>query len=217
MTDGEKLQEIQQMTGLQWKELAAKIGIASAQTFTDIRNGRHGISLKLANKIIEAYPEIRREWLMFESGPMTHKEAAGMIAIFNSTEDLGANMADGKGASDTINVGSLFPKAEIAVRNTSDSMTEYPVGCILVMKRVMDVKLLMPGNNYLIETNEFVTIKRLQKGKDEAHIALYSSNCATYPDGKLVYEPFEIPMDSVKRIFYILGYIYPQANDINKV
>lgn len=214
MTDGEKLQAIQQMTGLSWKELASKIGIASAQTFTDIRSGRHGISLKLANKIIEVYPEIRREWLMFESGPMKQEEISGMVALYGSTEDFGANTI---GGNDTINVGSCFPKAEIAVRNTSDSMTEYPVGCILVMKRVMDMNLLMPGNNYLIETNEFVTVKRLQKGKDEAHIALYSSNGATYPDGKLIYEPFEIPMDSVKRMFYILGYIYPQANDINKV
>ncbi|MBD5357315.1 MAG: hypothetical protein HDR88_09980 [Bacteroides sp.] len=214
MTDGEKLEEIRQMTGLQWKELAAKVGLSSGQTFTDIRNGRHGISMKLANRIIEAFPEIRREWLMFESGPMTHKESAGMIALFNSAEEMGAN---NKGVFESINVGSCFPKAEIAVRNTSDSMIEYPVGCILVMKRVMDMKLLMPGSNYLIETNEFVTIKRLQKGKDDAHIALYSSNCTTYPDGKLVYEPFEIPMDSVKRLFCILGYIYPQANDINKV
>lgn len=213
MTDGEKLIEIQQMTGLTWKDLADKVGIASAQTFTDIRGGRHGISMKLANKIIEAFPEIRKEWLMFESGPMTHKEAEGMITMFNSVEDI----SDSKSSPDFINVGSCFPKAEIAIRNTSDSMTEYPVGCILVMKRVMDMKLLMPGNNYLIETNEFVTVKRLQKGKDNAHIALYSSNCATYPDGKLIYEPFEIPIDSVSRMFYILGYIYPQANDINKV
>lgn len=213
MTDGEKLIEIQQMTGLTWKDLADKVGIASAQTFTDIRGGRHGISMKLANQIIEAFPEIRKEWLMFESGPMTHKEAEGMIAMFNSVEEI----TDSKSSPDYINVGSCFPKAEIAIRNTSDSMAEYPVGCILVMKRVMDMKLLIPGNNYLIETNEFVTVKRLQKGKDNAHIALYSSNCATYPDGKMIYEPFEIPIDSVSRMFYVLGYIYPQANDINKV
>lgn len=213
MTDGEKLIEIQQMTGLTWKDLADKVGIASAQTFTDIRGGRHGISMKLANKIIEAFPEIRKEWLMFESGPMTHKEAEGMIAMLNSVEEI----TDSKSSPDYINVGSCFPKAEIAIRNTSDSMAEYPVGCILVMKRVMDMKLLIPGNNYLIETNEFVTVKRLQKGKDNAHIALYSSNCATYPDGKMIYEPFEIPIDSVSRMFYVLGYIYPQANDINKV
>lgn len=217
MTEGEKIEKIRQFTGLQWKELAAKIGLASGQTFTDIRNGRHGISMKLANRIIDAFPEIRREWLIFGSGPMTHKDVAGMTALLNSAEDLGTTMTDDKCSSESINVGSCFPKAEIAVRNTSDSMVEYPVGCILVMKRVMDMKLLIPGNNYLIVTDEFVTVKRLQKGKDEAHIALYSSNCVTYPDGKLIYEPFEIPMDSVKRMFYILGYIYPQANDINKV
>ncbi len=213
MTDGEKLIAIQQMTGLTWKDLAAKVGIASAQTFTDIRGGRHGISLKLANKIIEVFPDIRKEWLMFESGPMTHKEADGMIAMFNSAEDLTAS----KSSPDYINVGSFFPKAEVAIRNTSDSMVEYPIGCILVMKRVMDMKLLMPGNNYLIETNEFATVKSLQKGKDDAHIALYSSNCTTYPDGKLIYQPFEIPLDSVNRMFYILGYIFPQANDLYKV
>lgn len=217
MTDGEKLEEIRQMTGLQWKELATKLGMASGQTFTDIRNGRHGISTKLANKILDAFPEIRREWLILESGPMTYKDVAGKIALFNSTEEMSISATKDRNISEAINVGSCFPKAEIAVRNTSDSMMEYPIGCILVMKRVMDMNLLLPGNNYLIETNEFTTVKRLQKGKDEAHIALYSSNCATYPDGKLIYEPFEIPMDSVKRMFYILGYIYPQANDINKL
>lgn len=197
MTDGEKLQEIQKITGLSWKDLASKIGIASAQSFTDIRSGRHGISLKLANKIIEAFPQIRREWLVFESGPMTKEEAAGMIELYNSPEELNNN----KGTLDAINVGSCFPKAEIAMRNMNDSMVEYPIGCILVMKRVMDMKLLMPGNNYLVETKEFTIVKRLQKGKDDAHIALYSSNVSTYPDGRMIYEPFEIPIESIKRMF----------------
>jgi len=216
MTDGEKLIQVQQMTGLTWKELAARVGLASAQTFTDIRSGRHGISAKLANKIVEAFPEIRREWLMFESGPMTQSEAAGMIALYDSADEL-ANNKEGGRCADIINVGSCFPKAEMAIRNTSDNMVEYPTGCILVLKRVVDTNLLIPGNNYLVETNEFSIVKRVQKGKDEAHIALYSSNCATYPDGKLIYEPFEIPIDSVRRIFTVLGYIYTQANDINKV
>lgn len=216
MTDGEKLEIIQQMTGLSWKEMAAKVGIASAQSFTDIRSGRHGISMKLANRIIEAFPNIRREWLMFESGPMTQEEAAGMIALYQSTESMAASK-DKNMADEIINVGSLFSKAEAAVRNTSDSMVEYPSGSILVLRRVTDTNLLIPGNNYLVETEEFSIVKRIQKGKDEAHISLYSSNPATYPDGKPIYEPFEIPIDSVCRIFTVLGYIFTQASDINKV
>lgn len=215
MTDGEKLIEIQKHTGLTWKELAVKLGLKSAQTFTDIRGGRHGISMKLANRIIQAFPNIRREWLMFGSGPMTNEETAGIVTLYDSTDDFPA-AKEGR-QTETINVGSCFPKAEIAIRNTSEGMSEYPVGCILVMRRVVDMQLLIPGNNYLVETDEFCIVKRVQKAKDDSHIALYSSNMATYPDGKLVYEPFEIPIDSVRRVFSVLGYIYPQTSDINKV
>ena len=215
MTDGEKLIEIQKLTGLTWKEMADKIGLTSSQAFTDIRNGRHGISLKMANRIITAFPEIRREWLTFESGPMLQKDTAGMVALYESADEL-SSAQDAK-CAEVISVGSCFPKAEVAMRNASDSMSEYPVGCILVLKRVLDTNLLIPGNNYLVETNEFCIVKRVQKGADDAHIALYSSNVSTYPDGKLIYEPFEIPIDSVRRIFSVIGYIYTQANDINKV
>ena len=212
MTDGDKLQAIQKHTGMTWKDLAATIGIASPQTFVDIRSGRHGISTKLANKIITAFPNIRKEWIMFESGPMTVQEAQGMVAMFETTDDLGTG-----NRKDIINVGSCFPKADAAIRNTSEDMIEYPVGSVLVLRRVVDSNLLMPGRNYFIETEEFSTVKRIQKGKDDAHIALYSSNTSTYPDGKQIYEPFEIPVDSIRRIFSILGYIYTQATDINKV
>lgn len=215
MTDGEKLEQVRQMTGLTWKELAAKIGIASAQTFTDIRSGRHGISVKLANRIIEAYPNVRREWLMFESGPMTQEQVLSTITLYDSADDLAVDGTNSR--CEAINVGSCFPKAEVAIRNNNDSMVEYPVGCILVLKRVLDTNLLIPGTNYLVETNEFAVVKRVQKGRDEAHIALYSSNEKKYDDGKTVYEPFEIPMDSVRRMFSVLGYIFTQATDINKV
>lgn len=216
MTDGEKLEDVQRHLNMTWKEMAQKVGLASAQTFTDIRSGRHGISMKLANRITEAWPEIRREWLMFGQGAMLRQTDERGIKLYDNAASEGVALDDNR-IVDSIDVGSCFPNAEIAVRNNSDSMTEYPVGCILVLKRVCDVNLLMPGSNYLVETDEFSAVKRYQKGSDNAHIALYSSNNATYPDGRLVYEPFEIPMDSVKRIFTILGYIYTQTNDINKL
>ncbi len=215
MTDGEKLEEIQQYSGLTWKELAQRVGLASAQTFTDIRNKKHGISMKLANRIVEAYPDIRREWLMFGMGAMLKpKEEKGINLYDASSANGGEAISEGRMVG-RIDVGSCFPHAEIAVRNNSDSMTEYPVGCILVLKRVCDFDLMIPGANYLVETKEFSVVKRYQKGKDDAHIALYSSNPSAYPDGRLVYEPFEIPMDSVKRVFSVIGYIYTQATDIN--
>ncbi|MCH5346336.1 MAG: hypothetical protein J1E63_04465, partial [Muribaculaceae bacterium] len=71
--------------------------------------------------------------------------------------------------------------------------------------------------NYLVETNEFCLVKRIQKGADDNTIALYSSNTATYPDGRQIHEPFEIGIDSVRRVFSVLGYIYIQSSELNKV
>lgn len=217
MTDGEKIEEIQRHLNLTWKEMARKVGLASAQTFTDIRSGKHGISMKLGNRIVEAFPDIRREWVMFGQGAMLKQNEERGIKFYDTASSDGNAIFDENRFAGTIDVGSCFPNAEIAVRNNSDSMTEYPIGCIIVLRRVCDVNLLIPGSNYLVETDEFSVVKRYQKGKDDAHIALYSSNTAKYPDGRLVYEPFEIPMDSVKRIFSILGYIYTQTTDINKL
>lgn len=215
MTDGERLEALKRFTGLTWKAIAEKANIKYAQSFTDIRAGRHGISPSVGNKLADTFPQIRREWLMLGIGPMTTDEAANTIPLYNKVEDLTGNTVN-VSASESINVGSCFPKAELALRNINDSMAEYPVGCILVLKRVMDVNLLLPGHNYLVETEEFAIVRRLQKGSDNTKIALYSTNDTAYQDGKLVYEPFEIPLDSVSRVFTILGYIFTQSSELGK-
>lgn len=215
MTDKERLEELRQYSGMTWKELAEKIGTAP-QTFTDIRGGRHGISKGLASKIQSAFPDLRQEWVVFGKGPMTKQEQSRNIPLFESTNTDGGAFDESR-AIGCINVGSCFPRAELAMRNTSDCMSEYPNGCILILRRVSDVNILVPGGNYVVETKEFALPKRMQKGSKENYIALYSTNESKYPDGKLIYEPFEIPMDSVMRIFSIIGYIFTQATEITAV
>lgn len=212
MTDKERLEELRQYSGLTWKELATKVGV-NPQTFTDIRGGRHGISKGLANKIMEAFPELRQEWIVFGKGPMTKQESSRNIPLYEMTGGS-SEAIDANRCPDFINVGSCFPRAEMAIRNTGDAMVEYPNGCILILRRVCDVNMLVPGSNYVVETREFTLPKRLQTGSAENRIRLYSTNTATHPDGKLIHEPFEIPMDSVMRIFAIIGYIYTQSNEI---
>lgn len=216
MTDKERLEELRQYSGMTWKELAEKIGTAP-QTFTDIRGGRHGISKGIANKILTVFPDLRQEWVVFGKGPMTKQESQRNIPLFESTTASDGGSLDNSRAIGCINVGSCFPRAELAMRNTSDCMIEYPNGCILVLRRVCDINMLVPGGNYVVETKEFALPKRIQRGSKESHIALYSTNQEKYPDGRLIYEPFEIPMDSVMRVFSIIGYIFTQATEITTV
>lgn len=213
MSDKERVEELQRYSGLNWKELAHKLGMNTPQTFTDIRGGRHGISKGLASKILAAFPDLRQEWLVFGEGPMTKKDAANEIPLFDLSPNNPDALADAN-RKGSVDLGACFPKAEMAMRYTGEGMTEYPDGCVLILRRVRDVNLLVPGTDYVVETREFCVVKRLQKGHDGNHIALYSTNPATYPDGKPVYEPFEVPLEAVTRVFGIMGYIFTLSSDI---
>lgn len=83
-------------------------------------------------------------------------------------------------------------------------MLEYPSGSILVLKQLMDSRLIIWGRNYYVETKEISVIKRLQDG-GENYVIGYSSSEKTYSDGHLIHEPVKIPKETIRRISLILG------------
>lgn len=204
MTDAERLIVVKNKTGLQWKELAAQLQLTSAQRFTDIRSGRYGISHDLAKRIHERFPAFSIQWLI--SGTEELKEGLPVI---------NPNVISDGSPKPLVNLQDCFPGAEGVVRMCDDGMVEYPVGAILVIKEVKDVSLLVPGRNYLICTDEFFTARRVQQGSNANSIALYASNPATYPDGRLVYEAFEISKDALRKVYSIQGYIVSEVANIN--
>lgn len=108
--------------------------------------------------------------------------------------------------SQWIDAGDWFPGATSAICHYGDSMREYPSGSILVLKRVIDQRLIVPGCNYSIETSEYRVTKRLQDGGPD-HFVAYSSNTETYTDGKQIHEPFLIPKELIRHIDLILGIV----------
>ena len=207
MDDIHRINALRAYTGLNWRELANKLGLRTPQTFTDIRSGRHGISSRLANRICDAFPELRREWVTFGSGEMKEAESEAV--------PVGSIPMEYEPSVQHISLHEIFPSADLAVRNTSDSMVEYPVGCVLILREVRDLNLLVPGANYLVDTDEFSVVKRVQSGSTPTRIALYSSNEAQHPDGKMIYEAFEIEMDSVRRMYAVMGYVM-RSSEINR-
>ena len=117
--------------------------------------------------------------------------------------------------SDYIDAGGWFPGATAAIRHYEDSMIEYPSGCILVLKEVVDRHLLVWGKNYCIETSEFRVTKKLQKGNDELkdYFILYSTNTDKHPDGRLKHEPIEVLKKEVARLFLVLGYVVKEFSN----
>lgn len=107
--------------------------------------------------------------------------------------------------TDYISTGDWFRDATAAMRHYGESMSEYPSGCILAIKEVSDIRLIIPGRDYVIETDEYRVTKKIQIGKD--CLRAHSTNAEKYDDGTLIHQPFDIPFDLIRRIYLVLGYV----------
>lgn len=108
-----------------------------------------------------------------------------------------------------INVGGLMPKAEFVIKVSGNSMTpNYPSGCYIGIRQIRD-GYFDYGSVYVIETEDNRFIKRVFKGKKDDHIQLYSDNDSMFTEGprkgEYWYEPFQMPVTAIKRIFKVVG------------
>ena len=176
------------------------------------------IQAKWLLKLVENYPQYSSHWLLTGEGKMLKGETdnrtyfkRNLIPLYNDVatiggvNGLGANVDAVSHTTEYIDAGDWFPGATAAIRHYGDSMVEYPSGSILALKKVEDVRLLVWGRNYCIETTEYRVTKKLNKSKKNEHLTGYSSNKDTYPDGCLVHEPIDIPTETIRSIYQVLG------------
>lgn len=129
------------------------------------------------------------------------------VISIGGSKDMVAEPGQSYQPAEYVDAGDWFKDATAAIRHYGDSMTEYPSGCILAIKEVLDRSLIIFGKDYVIETSEYRITKRIQSGNKNESITAYSSNKETYPDGRQIHEPFTIKMETIRRLFLVLGYV----------
>ena len=70
MTDSERIIELKKYLAKSFRQIAADVGLATVQTLYDIKNGKHGISKEVAEKIQARYLNISLVWLLTGEGNM---------------------------------------------------------------------------------------------------------------------------------------------------
>ena len=70
MTDSERIKEVKNFSKLSFNKLAKELGLKTVQTLYDIRDGKHGISKDVAEKIQAKYLNINLTWLLTGEGEM---------------------------------------------------------------------------------------------------------------------------------------------------
>ena len=117
--------------------------------------------------------------------------------------------------TDFIDTGDLFRDATSAIRHYGANMAEYPNGCIIALKEIQNIQSIIWGQDYVIETNQYRLAGKLQKSAHPNHLTAYSTNPSTHPDGQTIHEPVEIPVESIRTISLVLGYVVKQCGGCN--
>lgn len=174
------------------------------------------LSSDILAKIVSSNPDINPEWLLTGHGKMlkvetVKNEAKNLIPLYDGIVTAGmhdtAILEPTTEPVEMVDAGDWFRDATAAMRVHGDSMyPEYKSGSIVALKEVNNKRLVVYGQDYLIETSEYRVIKRLQKSDLPQNWLACSVNEEKYQStGKLIHEPFDVHIDDVDRLFQVLG------------
>lgn len=190
-----RLEKLRNHAGLNWKQLAQRIGIRTPQTFSDIKNGRHGISPKVANAILAAFPEINREWLVYGTGEMLANASANGLPVLGTGDERGAG----------VDIRTFFPEA-VAIARVEDAGAGLPMGAFVALARTDGPESLFPGTDCMVFAKG-VSLMRRVSGCADGVLTLCSTNEETYPDGRQVYAPVSIAAEDISALYRVCGYL----------
>lgn len=185
-------------------KVTQQLGLSVGTIGKSRKEGRD-LSDRVIEQILNFYTDLNKVWLLTGEGDMLSKRKIPLYdnPTIGGVNEMAAPVDEAATPSEWIDAGDWFPTATSAIHHYGESMTEYPSGCILALKRVNDPTLLINGENYVIETDEFRVTKQIQD--DGEYITAYSTNRETYPDGRLIHSPFQIPKDRIRHLDLVLG------------
>ena len=124
MTAADRIDAILVLRGIKAKQLADLIGLDRPQAIYDILHGKtKGITESMAIKIISAFPEINKAWLISGEGKMLVNETSKKIPLYNDVATIGgnneqvANVDDAARPTEWVDAGDWFPSATSAIHH----------------------------------------------------------------------------------------------------
>lgn len=193
MTNWQRLEQVVKWSGMSTNKFAAAVGLKRSENLYQIKRGNFGISKELARLICLRYPMISRLWLLTGEGQMLEGKASA-DAILETIKGL-------EGAVPFYNIDALHlvredlekhkPNYYLVLPNAKDCnfaatcggtsmVPDITPGSTVVLKEI-EVSTFLPGEAYLVVTNDFATLKyiRTVEGNDKK-IQLVPKNTADF-------------------------------------
>ena len=208
----ERITKLIQMESISSAAFAKKVGV-SASNLSQTLQGKRGVPNVLPGKIIEAFPEVRKEWLLWGDGEMYQSEqravdTEGLIeeALRTQTKPRLPVTAAAGNLSEYLEGVKMYECEQIPIIR---SMPEYDFTMIvkgnsmepkfeggdeIACKKVE--KIIEWGKAYVLATRDGAVLKRLYQ--DEDGVRCVSYNHEEYPD-------FHVDGDDILGVYRVVG------------
>ncbi len=209
MNSWSRLKQVIDRSGLTINAFALSIGLKRAENLYQIKKGKNAVSKDLASLIVTRYPDISGAWLITGEGAMfTGEKESDPCPYPGKGIPFYGSISVGEDSSTLQDLKPLYYlgipsllNCDFAITHLGDSMVpDIPSGAIVTLKK-LDISALLPGEIYLVVTNDYNTIKRIRTcPNNDQFLRLVPVNSG-------MYDETVIEKSMIRHLFLIKGVI----------
>lgn len=190
--------------GVSKSEFARRMGVSVAY----LGAMRKSMPEDKVMKVVELFPHLNRDWLLYGEGEMTHRRGVHdseleeyMVPLLPVEARAGTlqMLSQGVALSDCEKIVAPRKGVDFAIRVSGDSMEpEIYGGTILYIKRINEKAFIPWGHPMVVDTENGVLVKVLrpsEKGEDYIEASSYNRN----------YPPINLPVNCLYGIYRVLA------------
>lgn len=203
----ERLQQFLKEERISASEFSRNMGLSPAY----LASMRKSMPEEKVEKLIQLYPQLNRDWLLYGEGEMYREEIKDMgydpyklhrhMVPLVPTEARAGSLdiyVRGVKKEECPTIFSPVMDGDLSIRVSGDSMEpEIHDGTFLVLKRINEKAFIPWGSPLVIDTENGTLVKMLYPSEKGEEYLLAKSYNKDYP-------PFNIPTESIISIYRIL-------------
>ncbi|MBR5206196.1 MAG: helix-turn-helix transcriptional regulator [Alistipes sp.] len=179
----ERLEELLKWLGISVNQFTRRLNMPRVENLYHIKRGNYGISLELADRICEAYPEVDRTWLLSGVGTMCLKDkdnAERRPYYHQYVEDAIMKLDELKPAGKA--VMPYITGYDFVMRSASRAMCDKQCAVNDLFLRRVELSDVVQGNEYVILVDGEAIWCKVRLVCKSAQWRLVSRNRLDFPD-----------------------------------
>lgn len=170
----QRIESVVKWANMTTNYFARYIGLSRGENLYQIKRGHNGISRKLAERIVQHFPQIDLLWLLTGRGQMfaAGSEDRGVqIPFFNADVEKSIRGIELLNPDGYV-VLPMGDEADCALYYYGRAMgAVLPAGALVFLKEA-DVESVIPGGIYVVVTRKIATLRHLHSGADALSVRL---------------------------------------------